>query len=129
MGGGPGAASAADRCLALGHSAEQAWELRASSGRPHLSERRTAAAPAGCSTRVSEVRGPGVSGWVQGTRSVPEPDKGSGARRVGWLRAAEDTGEFAVASAQTLGLGREPERASLPGHGLCRAFGFTQCLP
>lgn len=88
-----------DLRLALGHSAEQAWEPRASSGRPHLSERRTAAAPAGCSTRVSAMRGPGVSGWVRGTGRTPEPDKGSGARGVGWLRAAGNTGEFAVASA------------------------------
>lgn len=82
-GADPGLQTPLARWLTLGRAAEQAWEPRASSGRPHLSEPHWAAA-----RRVSAGRGPGVAAWVRRARRVPKRDKGLGARGVGWLRAA-----------------------------------------
>lgn len=82
-GADPGLQAPLARWLTLGRAAEQAWEPRAFSGRPHLSEPHRAAA-----RRVSAGRGPRVAAWVRRARRVPKPDKGLGARRVGWLRVA-----------------------------------------
>lgn len=108
--------------LTLGRAAEQAWEPRASSGRPHLSEPHRAAA-----RRVSAGRGSGVAAWVRRARRAPKRDKGLGARGVGWLRAAVGREGHrrpgpGLSTSSRLGPGKSP-----PGHARCKTFVLRHC--